>query len=448
MPRRTYITQEEKALPGYKPMKDRFTLLFCANASGNLKIKPLLVYNAENPHAFKSKNVIKSKLPVQWKANIKAWVTWILFTDWLTEVFAPTVKNYLQEMDLPLRCLLLMDNAQAHPPNLEDDLDSEHDFIKVKFLPSNTTLLLQPMDQQVISNFKKLYTKALFTMCFQVTNDTNLTLRAFWKEHFNILHCINLIDKAWSESHRTLQLAWRKLWPTCVPERNFQEFEEESSPDVVHEIVSIGKSLRVEVDDEDVEELLKDHQNELTTEELVAMQEEQMKVLQEEHSSEEEAREEITSAEIKKICKKWNDVQEFIEKHHPNKDVANRVVNLMNDTVLVHFRKILIKRVRQSTLDHFLVPYQKRPRLKETPDAVLSDIFMEGIPLPNIKLRKNKDHFLVPYQKRPRLKETPDGVLSDIFMEGGFLFQTLSSVETKEKAGYAMEIVISIGPGD
>ncbi|XP_023242082.1 tigger transposable element-derived protein 2-like [Centruroides sculpturatus] len=98
---------------------------------------------------------------------------------WLTEVFAPTVKNYLQEMDLPLRCLLLMDNAPAHPPNLDDDLDSEHDFIKVKFLPPNTTPLLQPMDQQVISNFKKPYTKALFTMCFQVTNDTDLTLRAF-----------------------------------------------------------------------------------------------------------------------------------------------------------------------------------------------------------------------------------------------------------------------------
>ncbi|XP_023240159.1 tigger transposable element-derived protein 1-like [Centruroides sculpturatus] len=231
-----------------------------------------------------------------------------------------------------------MDNAPAHPPNLEDNLDSEHDFIKVKFLPPNTTPLLQPMDQQVISNFKKLYTKALFTMCFQVTNDTNLTLRSFWKEYFNILHCINLIDKAWSEvSHCTLRSAWRKLWPTSVPERNFQEFEEESSPDVVHEIVSIGKSLRVEVDDADMEELLKDHQNELTTEELVAMQEEQMKVLQEEHLSEEEAREEIISAEIKEICRKWNDVQEFIEKHHPNKVVANR-----DDTVLAHFRKILI----------------------------------------------------------------------------------------------------------
>ena len=33
MPNRTYITKEEKKLPGHKPMKDRLTLLFAANAS-------------------------------------------------------------------------------------------------------------------------------------------------------------------------------------------------------------------------------------------------------------------------------------------------------------------------------------------------------------------------------------------------------------------------------
>ena len=34
MPRRTYITEEEKSLLGHKPMKDRLTLLLCGNASG------------------------------------------------------------------------------------------------------------------------------------------------------------------------------------------------------------------------------------------------------------------------------------------------------------------------------------------------------------------------------------------------------------------------------
>jgi len=42
MPRRTYITEEEKALPGHKPMKDRLTLLLCGNASGDFKISDWL----------------------------------------------------------------------------------------------------------------------------------------------------------------------------------------------------------------------------------------------------------------------------------------------------------------------------------------------------------------------------------------------------------------------
>ena len=105
-----------------------------------------------------------------------------------------------------------MDNAPAHTPSLVEEIDE--DFIRLKFLPPpHTTPLLQPMDQQVISNFKKLYTKALFTRCFKVIEETSLSLSEFWKTHFNIL--INrLINKAWQDvTTRTLNSAWKKLWP-------------------------------------------------------------------------------------------------------------------------------------------------------------------------------------------------------------------------------------------
>ncbi|XP_025099955.1 tigger transposable element-derived protein 1-like [Pomacea canaliculata] len=179
LPNKTYITKEEKALPGHKPMKDRVTLLLCSNASGDLKLKPLLVYHSDNPRVFKKNNVIKQKLPVMWRSNSKAWVTRQFFVEWVTKVFAPTVKEYLQKNNLPLKCLLLLDNAPAHPPNLNEYLEGEFDFVHVRYLPPNTTPLLHSMDQQVISNFKKLYTKALFKKCFDVRNDTNLTLKDF-----------------------------------------------------------------------------------------------------------------------------------------------------------------------------------------------------------------------------------------------------------------------------
>lgn len=393
MPRRTFITQEETKLPGHKPMKDRLTLLLCSNASGDFKVKPLLVYHSENPRVFKKNNVVKTRLPVLWKSNSKAWVTRNIFKEWLHEVFAPSVKAYLQENGLPVRCLLLMDNAPAHPPSLVDNMDEDMAFIQVKFLPPNTTPLIQPMDQQVIANFKRLYTKALFSRCFQVTNDTDLTLRDFWKNHFNIFHCINLIDKAWNDvTYRTLKASWRKLWPACVPERDFEGFGEETGAPEVEEIVSIGKTLGLEVNEEDVEELLDDHKEDLNTTELQELQNEQQKTLTEEHSShsEDEEREEVVPSEvIREVLAKWNDVQEFIEKHHSNKTVAIRTVNLMNDNVMSQFRKVLQNRRRQITLDRFLLksaqqeekaeePAAKRARRELTPEVELPAVLMEG----------------------------------------------------------------------
>ena len=87
-----------------------------------------------------------------WKANTKAWVTRQFFTEWMDEGFARSVKIYLQDKGLPLKCLMLLDNAPAHPPGLEEDLVKECDFIQVKFIPPNTTLILQLIDQQLISN--------------------------------------------------------------------------------------------------------------------------------------------------------------------------------------------------------------------------------------------------------------------------------------------------------
>ncbi|XP_026576481.1 tigger transposable element-derived protein 1-like isoform X2 [Pseudonaja textilis] len=285
MPKRTYITQEEMAMPGHKPMKDRLTLLLCANASGDLKIKPLVVYQYENPREFKQHNVYKTRLPVMWRANTKGLVTRSLFLEWLHEAFVPAVREYLSNNHLPERCVLLMDNALAHPPSLVDLMDNEYNFIEVKFLPANTTPLLQPMDQEIIPIFKKLYTKGLFTKCFNVTEETSLTLREFWKYHFNIVHCLSLIDKAWEDvTYWTLNSAWKKLWPECVAERDFERFE----PSVVDEIVSMGNSMGLEVDSDDIEELIKDHDEELTADELVALQNEQHKVLTEEQSLGEE----------------------------------------------------------------------------------------------------------------------------------------------------------------
>ena len=128
-----------------------------------------------------------------WRGNTKASVTRQFFVEWIY-VFVSTVKEYLQDKKLPLKCLLVLDNAPAHSPNFENDLVDEFHFIYVKHLPPNSTSPIQPIDQQIIANVKNLYTKSLFRKCFQVTNDTQFTLRELWKNHFTIWNCVNVID--------------------------------------------------------------------------------------------------------------------------------------------------------------------------------------------------------------------------------------------------------------
>ncbi|CAH2248484.1 tigger transposable element-derived 1-like [Pelobates cultripes] len=108
MPKRTFVTEEETSLlPGHKPLKDRLTLMFCANASGTFKVKPLLVYSSENLRAFKKHKVNKEQLSVLWWSNPNPWITRLLFVHWVNMVFGPAVKHYLVDNNLPLKAARL-----------------------------------------------------------------------------------------------------------------------------------------------------------------------------------------------------------------------------------------------------------------------------------------------------------------------------------------------------
>jgi DDE superfamily endonuclease len=64
-------------LKGKKKNRERLTIALCANASGNDKLKPLVIGKFLNPCCFK--NINRKNLGVVYEANTKAWMTGIIF---------------------------------------------------------------------------------------------------------------------------------------------------------------------------------------------------------------------------------------------------------------------------------------------------------------------------------------------------------------------------------
>ena len=116
MPKRSYISKEEKSASGFKAAKDRITLLLGGNASGDLKLKPLAVYHAETPRAMKGYS--KPHLSVIWRSNKKGWITRTVFQDWFTSCFCPARRPPSPSVMMMAKLLLcppvIMIRTQTH----------------------------------------------------------------------------------------------------------------------------------------------------------------------------------------------------------------------------------------------------------------------------------------------------------------------------------------------
>jgi hypothetical protein len=125
-----------KVLKGFKSSKERVTVLCCSNIKVE-KRDLLVIGKSKNPPCFKG---VKS-LPVDYYSNANAWMTYVIFNDWLVK-WDPELKR---------KIVLLVDNCTAHTNN------SLLKNTKVIFLPANTTSLIQPCDQSIIRDFKAHY---------------------------------------------------------------------------------------------------------------------------------------------------------------------------------------------------------------------------------------------------------------------------------------------------
>lgn len=151
---------------------------------------------------------------VDYMASTKAWFNQFLATEWFHKCFVPSVYEYqtttLKRKSSEVKAVLLWDNAPAHPVNLT----SECGRIKTQFLPPNSTALIQPQDQGIISALKRAYRKIFVSKCLQVgIVDEVISENALVAmKKYNIADCIFNIATAWNQlSKDTLSNCWHKL---------------------------------------------------------------------------------------------------------------------------------------------------------------------------------------------------------------------------------------------
>ncbi|KFD67239.1 hypothetical protein M514_05100 [Trichuris suis] len=262
MPKRAYIHKSAKQATGIKPLKDRLTLVLCGNAAGHM-IEPGVVYRTRNPRSLRNKN--KDCLPVFWQHNKKAWMTVILFTVWFNQCFISEAKKYLESKGMAFKVLLVIDNAPGRP----QPFCFANENLEVKFLPANSTSLLQPLDQGAIKCLKATYTPLVFGKLRDTLHaNPDCDLTGLWKR-FSIADAINLVAEAVHEiKPRTVSGCWKRLWRDAVSECEDLGAIDEEVTDIVNTAKELGGEGFSDMIEDDIREHIEDCGEPFTNEEL------------------------------------------------------------------------------------------------------------------------------------------------------------------------------------
>lgn len=225
-----------ETVAGTKLLKDRLTVAPCSNADGTHKLSLFVIGKSKKPRAFKNINL--SSLPVYYRNQKSAWMDCNLFKSWFFDEFVPCVEKDLKKKNLPVRALLLLDNAPSHPS--EEDLVKGD--IKAIFLPPNVTSLIQPMDQGVIECFKRRYRRKYISSILEKSEEGYEIFQAM--KSLNIKDAIYTMAESWAELNPdTLRKSWRKLWPEVMTEIDQIEDEQNDMQEIVKNLQTLNTSI-------------------------------------------------------------------------------------------------------------------------------------------------------------------------------------------------------------
>ncbi|CAG4958097.1 unnamed protein product [Parnassius apollo] len=205
IPSKTFVSYNDNSVPIRKVIKERVTILPCANAAGTHALKMAVIGKSNKPRAFKNIDI-----PVHYYGQKSAWMTKDLFKKWFDECFVPEVRKWLKDHNLAQKALLLLDNGPGHPS--EEELTTNDKFITAMFIPPNCTALLQPMEQHIIQFVKQDYKKNLLLRAISKDQPIETTLKEFNMKDFVFALC-----QSWNAlPPSTITSSWKNLWPDIV----------------------------------------------------------------------------------------------------------------------------------------------------------------------------------------------------------------------------------------
>ncbi|CAG8799810.1 16792_t:CDS:1, partial [Cetraspora pellucida] len=118
--------------------RERLSITLCSNANESHKLNPLVIGKYVKSCCFK--NIKISNMLIMYRNNAKAWMLIVFFQEWLQEFdFQVVQKHHGQHV------LLILDQCTSHKI---DNLNLQ--YVEVYFLPSKTTLKIQPIDARII----------------------------------------------------------------------------------------------------------------------------------------------------------------------------------------------------------------------------------------------------------------------------------------------------------
>jgi len=191
----------------------------------------------------------------------------------------------------------------------------------------------------------------------------------YWNSHFNIADAVFLIEVAGKEvSVRCLH--WRPLWPDNVAPRDFEVFQQLEEEPVVQEIVCLGSSMGLEMNEEDMEELVVDHKKELSFEEVTEVHNEEAEALKQRIAYKDEDKEKsctIPAEDLREVFSCQNKLSKLTKDCHQHTVVVEMVLNYFNDTLMVHFWGVQKSRIKQSNLASIFKKVDKHPPTDKPP---------------------------------------------------------------------------------